>query len=246
MKIIQKIISTSLIVFTINSFAASQETASTRVYNDVAIQSTSNQIIILKSQFEHNPVQNNLFKVPKIGNPIWTITASDLHVTEDTCLEIDALLCRDYKEIFNSSDAKCYDTCISQGLEFVAYDEKAKILYLDAATNVSGTAGTPRFLFAADINKKQIRYLNTFVGPYTGHLSPNGKYLAIEDGWNEISVCTTQTGSYVEIREKNTHALTVIKWLNNEELEYEVQPHEKSPSGNMARIKKIFNVTAKK
>lgn len=192
-----------------------QNTAkSTHIYTHIAIES-SNKIIISNSKFNSKLINSNSFKTPEIGSPIWTITTNDLHVPEEACLAIDATL--DYQ-----------NNCISSAPEFVAYDENKNLLYLDATSDVSGTGGTPQFLFVADINKREIKYLKTFVGPYTAYLSPDGKHLALETGWSEINICNTQTGDSSEIRADNKytsgheqrHGLKFIKWLSNNELKY--------------------------
>lgn len=83
----------------------------------------------------------------------------------------------------------------------------------------------------------------------------NGKYLAFEGGWNEISICNTQTGNSMEIREENTyetgqkhrHGLKVIKWLNNEELKYEdVESYKEFQSIANSRTEKVFNIKTMK
>lgn len=231
----------------------------THLYDNIAIQSIdvvyskklhTNKLLISKSKFKSNPVRNDLFKVPEIGDPIWEITTKDLFVSEEVCLSIDALLCHDYKEIFKPDEAKCYNTCISNGPEFVAYDDKANLLYLTAGTNVVGTGGTPQFLFVADISKKQIKYLNTVFDPDGATLSPNGEHLAF-NGWNEIDVYNTQTGTYIQIREENTHiagreyynSLENMQWLNNAELQYEAAEYDdKFQNKRYFSTEKIFNI----
>ena len=66
-----------------------------------------------------------------------------MHVPEEACLDIDATLCTESQ----SGNRKCFDKCITSGPEFVAYDEKRGILFVDAETDVSGTGGTPQFFF---------------------------------------------------------------------------------------------------
>jgi hypothetical protein len=264
MKISHKIITASLMFFTGNSFA-SKEILSTHVYNNFAIQSVgisntndkihADEIIISKSRFLPNPVSPKLFNIPKIDSSIWTITAKDLHVTEEACLEIDALLCRDYKEMYQSSEAMCYDTCISNGPYFVAYDALAKRVYIDAGTNVSGTGGTPEFLFVADIDKKQIKYLNTVVAPYEAYLSTKGTYIAISQGYNGIEIFNTHTGNKfvihgksADLTKKAVHpSLGNIRWLNDTELQYEdIYYDDKFPRVSHATTKNIFNIVSKK
>ncbi len=263
MKIIYKIITVILFFFTQNSFA-SKEILSTHVYNNFAIQSIgisnandemhADKIVISKSRFVPNPVSPKLFSIPKIDKPIWTITAKDLHVSEEACLEIDALLCRDYKEMYKAGETMCYDTCISNGPYFVAYDASAKKVYLDAGTDVSGTGGIPKFLFVADIDKKQITYLNTVVAPYDAYLSTNGTYLALSQGYNGIEVYNTHTGSNIEINGKENEltkqalhvSLGNIRWLSDTELQYEDMFFDDKLQRNFSTTKNIFNVESKK
>jgi len=229
----------------------------TRVYNNIAIQTIDiekskifheNKIIISKSFFKKTSINGKIFKMPQIGAPIWIITASDLHVTENTCLTIDALLCGNYHEIFKSNEAICHYPCISDGPELIAFDEKKGILYLDAGTNVEGTAGAPRFLFSADIHTKKIKYLNTFIAPYTAYLSPNGNHIAIFDEYNEIDICNTRTGNILEIHGQHESSaaqynnLSDIKWLNENELEY----MENNQNKFTIAKKNIVNVNSKK
>lgn len=262
MKVIQKLIVSTLTIFAVSTLTASRGEASTHVFNNYAIRSISVQesdmsykdkIIVLKSQFIPNPIRGDLFNIPKVGAPIWIITAKDLQVTEEVCLIIDATLCANSP---NSHQAQCHSSCITSGPEFVAFDEKASILYIDAGTDVSGTGGTPRFLFAADLKRKQIKYLNTFVAPYTAYLSPNGKYLALDSGWNEISVCNTKTGNFSEAHyddalqsvKKNRLGRKIVKWLNNEELEYGnigTDNNTQSLAANAGTLK-VFNAETKK
>jgi len=186
------------IIFSSHSTVSFSE-ESMHIYNNTAIKSMENQIIIYKSQFVSNPIRSDLPKFPKIGNVITSIKIDDLHVPEKACLEIDATLCTELQ----STNIKCFDKCITSGPEFVAYDEKRRTLFVDAETDVSGTGGTPQFLFSVDLAGKKIDYLNTVISPYTAHLSPDGQHIAFESGWNEISVIDTKTGNLMEVPNEN-------------------------------------------
>lgn len=228
----------------------------TRVYNNIAIQNIdikrsktlhTNKIVISKSSYKPHLINGKIFKTPEMDDPIWIITASDLQVTENICLAIDALLCSSYHDIFKPDEAVCYNKCISNGPEFVAYDEQRGILYIDAGTNIEGTAGAPRFLFAANIHTKKIKYLNTFVAPFVAYLSPKGNYIAIFDEYNEIDVCNTDTGNNFEIHGKSksseNHNLGGIKWLNDVELQYNDMLYN-NQNVSIAETKKVFNVNS--
>lgn len=210
----------SIIFFTPRIASPSNE--SIHIYNNIAIKNIKNQIIIYKSQFVSNPIRSDLPKFPKISNVITSIKIDDLHVPEEACLDIDATLCTESQ----SGNSKCFDKCIISGPEFVAYDEKRGILFVDAETDVSGTGGTPQFLFSVDSVSKKINYLNTIISPYTAHLSPNGNHIAIESAWNEISVIDTRTGNLTEIpnqmksRQGKKCPLEFVRWINNNELQY--------------------------
>jgi hypothetical protein len=264
MKIVNIIGSVIIVTMTTNGFALNAEkpVTSSHIYNDIAIQSIDsppsdssygNEIIISKSQFTSTYIKNSNDKISKISNPIWSITLKDFHVPEEACLAIDATLCANYPT--PDKPKQCFDTCILTGPQFVAYDDKNHLLYLDTATDISGTGGIPKFLFVVDVNTKQIKYLNTFVGPYSGYLSPNGKYLALAAGWNEINIFDTHTGNSFDIHEENTltaghqqrHGLKIIAWLNDKELKYEdINPLNKNQSIADATVEKIFNVELNK
>lgn len=236
-------------VFSVSATAS--EEALAHVYGNIKIQDIGDQldkIIIYKSKFVPNPVRSDLPKMPKIMPPLWEISAKDLHVSEEACLAIDASLCR---ETSDSSAHQCYDNCITNGPKFIEYDEKSGILYMDAGTDVSGTGGTPRFLFSANIHNKQIKYLNTIVAPYTAYLSPKGEYLAFESGWDDIVVCNAQSGILNEIhgenmlsdKNKRTQTLSFIRWLNDKEIEY----NEIDKNNHFSPTKtKIFNIESNK
>jgi hypothetical protein len=263
MKIVKIIGLVFIVTITTDGFALNAEKpeSTTHLYNDIAIQSIDsppsnksygNEIIISKAQFTSTLIKNSYNKIPDIGKPIWSITLKDFHVPEEACLAIDATLCANYPA--TDKPKQCFDTCNLTGPQLVAYDEKNHLLYLDTATDISGTGGIPKFLFVADVNTKQIKYLNTFVGPYSGFLSPNGKYLALAAGWNEINICDTHTGNSFDIHEENTllagheqrHGLKIIAWLNDKELKYEdINPLDKNQSIADATVEKVFNVETK-
>lgn len=251
---IYKIFLLILIIFLSSSlavFATASEEPLAHLYDNITIRDVnaqSDKIIVYKSKFIRNPVRSDLPKIPKMITPLWVITAKDLHISEEACLAIDASLCR---EASGSSTHQCYDNCITNGPKFIEYDEKSGILYMDAGTDISGTGGVPRFLFSANINNKQIKYLNTIVAPYKAYLSPKGKYLALESGWDDIVVCNTQSGSLNEIHGENilsdknkyTQTLSFIRWLNDKELEYD--EIEKNNYSSPAKTN-IFNIESNK
>lgn len=152
------------------------------LYDNVAIKELENQIIVYEATYVTNPIRADLPKVPNIGEKLLTVTINDLHAPEEACLDIDATLCTTESVQHNH---QCIDTCILTGPEFVTYDEKRKILYVSAATNISGTAGIPQFIFAIDTTNKKINYLNTIIYPYTISQSPDGKHLIFKSEWND-------------------------------------------------------------
>jgi hypothetical protein len=227
------------IIFSSHGIASSSE-ESMHIYNNVAIKSMRNQLLIYKSRFISNPIRSDLPKFPKMTNVITSIKIDDLHVPEEACLEIDATLCTESQ----STDINCFDKCITNGPEFVTYDEKRRTLFVDAETDVSGTGGTPQFLFSVDPARKKIDYLNTVISPYTAHLSPDGKHIAIASAWNEISVIDTKTGNLLEIsNEKGAQRgkkclLEFIGWINDNEIKY----NESNCQNGSSSENKIFNV----
>lgn len=194
----------------------------THAYADIAIQEinsdqpgpfNSSEIVITRAQLVSTVINNQILKMPQLYKPFWTITAQDLHVSDENCLAIDATLCN----LFMPKHP-CHNACITSGPRFVAYDSQSHRLYLDAGTDVSGTGGTPRFLFVADTKNMQIKYLNTVVGPYRAYLSQRGSYIAISSGYHEISVYNTSTGSMIKVH--GNHDLDNIHWANDTELQY--------------------------
>jgi hypothetical protein len=242
MTLAKKLFLSTLMTASSNVFSLSTE-PTTHIYNNIAIQNSntpSDQINIYRAQLLPNSIDPNFHKEPKIGELAWSITAKDLHVSEETCLAIDASLCR-YQP--STSKLACYDNCITNGPHFIVYDENSGIMYADAGTDTSGTGGTPRFLFSIDTKNKKIKYLNTIVAPYTAYLSPKGNYLVFESGWNEISVCNTRSGEIDEIQHHPLQISGFIKWLNDEKIEYnEIAVHD----GLSSETTKIYDVSTKR
>ncbi|HSW94362.1 MAG TPA: hypothetical protein VLJ15_08445 [Gammaproteobacteria bacterium] len=212
----------AIIIFSQPVFALDSD-EETHIYQDVEIKSVDNEITLYKSQFIQNPIRPDLPKVPKILDKITSININALHVPEEACFDIDATLCTEYSKADNS---KCFDKCITDGPDFVTYDEKNGILFVSAQSDMGGTGGTPEFIFSVDPTKNKINYLNTTVSPYDAHLSPDGNNIAFESAWGDLHIMNTKTGELTEIpngkkfKNEKGCALDFIKWINGNELEY--------------------------
>lgn len=221
----------TFIILQFNFNAYCDDIINTKFFKNIAISNVQHQngkfiennLIIRSYNMKYNP---DIKSQPEYGTPIWTITPQQLPVTEDTCLLEDAPLCAEDKD--NYWRGECVHSCIYGGANVLAYDKNTNLLYLSADSTALGTGGGPFFLFVADINKKEIKFLKTEYGPFEGDLSPNGKLLVMY-GWNSISIYNTLTGKELVISEENDwdyphqrlHYLGHIHWLSDTQFSYQ-------------------------
>ena len=205
--------------------------AETRVFQNLAISNvqhqvgnlTQNDLVIkpytIKSDLTNIATMKASFPASREdGEPLWTITPQQLPMNDEICLMADASLCKEQDERYK--DGECIHSCISGGAEVLAYDKKASKLYLFASSTAIGTGGGAYFLYVADLNKKEIKFLKTENGPFTGDLSPSGTTLLMY-GWNSIAIYNILTGKEFVIFEENNwdrgheklHYMGFIHWL---------------------------------
>lgn len=191
---------------------------------------TEIDLVIRPYTMKHDPSKLDAIElipsIPEYGEPIWTITPQQLPMTEDICIMAGADLCKDHDGDY--MDGLCIHSCISGGAEVLAFDQRSGNLYLSAGSTAIGTGGGPYFLFAANINKKEIKFIKTEYGPFNGHLSADGKLLVM-DGWNSIAIYNLATGKELVISEENDwnyphqrlHYLGDIHWLSDTQFSYQ-------------------------
>jgi hypothetical protein len=187
---------------------------------------------------------------PATGKIIWEIS-TNLPLTETQCDVAYADPCdKGLNELYKGS---CFKPCISYGPEFLDFDEKNGKLYFTAASASIGTGGGPYFIFVADINKKEIKFLKSEHGPLKGTLSPLGTYLLLK-GMNSITVYNTITGKESIISETNNwnkdherlHYISDIIWLNDTTFSYkDGVRHSKFQTSFDEMKKNIYDINSK-
>lgn len=214
--------------------------ADTKFYKHVAISKVlhrnnkliENNLVIRPYHIKYDPSKSPMSKgsspiEPEYEAPIWTITPQQLPMNNDICLWADATLCSEDKDDFWRGE--CIHSCISGGANILAFDENSNKLYLTAESTALGTGGGPFFLFVADVNKKEIKFLKTEYGPFEGDLSPDGKFLVLY-GRNYIVIYDTLSNMKYEIVEKNNwdtgherlHYTYDIHWLSDSQFSYRI------------------------
>ena len=127
------------------------------IYNQNNELNSRYKILISTIKIVDNPEKNIFFKIAnptiqQVGDPIWLITSDQIPVTENNCIDNDIDTCIE-------GDNTCYKYCLTD-MEPIIYalDENSKVLKFQMGTISIGTIGGPAFMFAADINTKQIKY----------------------------------------------------------------------------------------
>lgn len=234
----------SLFIVAINSNAEEYVTNSYYFQNIVihevqhTVKPVTHKIIVQSISDKKKTLQNNAqekdkffrpeqmrekYKLPPPEQILWTITGDQLSLIREHYLEYEVEPCHESRYPY----AKCYKSYIFYGPEFLAYDEKSKIIYLSAPLD-GGNAGWPIIIYAANIKTKEVKPLVLEGGPVKATLSPSGAFLAFH--WNYLAIVNTRTGEEFELKEpKITKAgkfqmvhvyYDDIKWLDDHTLQF--------------------------
>lgn len=188
---------------------------------------------------------------PIFKEPIWIITPEKLPVTEDMCIEKLADCDTPMNNLYNGG---CYKPCLTYGPQLIAYDKANNKLYITIGLTDYGNAGGTNFTFVADINKKEIKYIDTDGGPISGSISPSGKYL-LTIGTAQIKIYNTQTKEIFYIRQNNLfgppitklYSFTDIKWLSDNQFTYkEYVAHDKFQDDEDGITEHVFDIPSQK
>jgi len=165
---------------------------------------------------EKNPIQT---QATKSVEPYWRIGPENLPVTEDQCYKNNFEVWLPEDEGYGN-----YRPCLQYGPQEITYDQNKNKLYFAVASSSVGVTGIgERFIFAADLNKKEIIQLGLIDGPPERYaLSPNGQYLAFSYD-NKITILDTLSRKRMDVLKKNViiktyhemHFLDKIHWIDD-------------------------------
>ena len=217
-----------------------------------------NEDKIMIQRYQANSPSSDKIKMNKIsqpaikyGEPLLIITAKNLPVTENMCLDIDASTCDELKK--SDPHEACYSHCIG-GINPLVYDKNKKILYFSAGSTRSGSSGAVYFVFSADLNSKKITFIKDDFDPDYASLSPTGKYL-LTYGFNSTSIYNLETKEEVTLGEDNTrthgfkrlYVTGQIKWLSDTRFSYtDAVKHSKFQDTNDEMKENVYDIPSKK
>lgn len=200
-----------------------------------------NQKIVIQSIRDYNPYKEIFSKeknqFPMFGPTFWEITINQLPVTEKHCLEVYSSLCSDISQ--PTLRNACYPPCIMYGPGFLAFDEKAKRLYVTSYSEAIGNAAGQLFSFIADLSHREIKFFKIIDYTMEGALSPNGKYLALF-GRKHATLYNTYNGNTKKLFSKRESNIKTVEWLNSDKLQIEYSAPQPNNAKHFTTHREIF------